>query len=657
MIDRFYFTSQIQRLALACLVSSLGVIDLTELKSKAESDGLCKTINTDNSRPRTIAWEPVFPSEINETKRKIIWKINKNTRYIQNKSPSTVVWELLEESPHTIPTSEETSNPRSNLPSTLEEAEALLNTIPLVPEDYQSLLNLAYFVPTASVLNADDWRLKASTISPFKSATGTGNQNYAIQIDFGLTDTIQVSGFYTEADDPLNALIKGRDVRPGNFWEIFGSSARWQLYTNKKVSVALNGSLERWTVGSGGSDSLTRNGGQLASPNIFNESGKRVTTHNLIGSLSIPMTWYIDTKWQLSLNPGISFLPQSQGRGQGGEGQFYGTNPYISGGILWQATPQLGLTASIAQPFGSGSNNFDRNLTYSKVPVFSGGLNWHLNPRIALQGQLTNGFGATPATALLTLPSDNRLGYSANFIFTVDAPDTPQPPLTARQQSLSLGGLTVNTALVPPDTLSVIKLSTDSQSNVDTSVGFSISNIFQFELYRSKNSNVPQRTIQARTYSNDGAINWRGSGKAILTSPLRDAPVWSALRISLGRNMNNKDNNGQGYLFAETPLTWEAHSNIAFNFNPKVAWSGVGTLWGKGLGANIKVAPRWEVIPEMNVVVNSPEESNGSLALRWNATEDISIEAYGSTASSIVDLGQLLKADAIRWGGRLTIKI
>ena len=68
----------------------------------------------------------------------------------------------------------------------------------------------------------------------------------------------------------------------------------------------------------------------------------------------------------------------------------------------------MALTAGITQPLGSGTNSFDRNLKYSRVPVFSGGLNWHLNPRIALQGQLTNGFGATPATALLTLPSDNR---------------------------------------------------------------------------------------------------------------------------------------------------------------------------------------------------------------------------------------------------------
>ena len=59
--------------------------------------------------------------------------------------------------------------------------------------------------------------------------------------------------------------------------------------------------------------------------------------------------------------------PSSQGKGQGGSGEFYGTNPYISGGLLWHPIPQLGLTASIAQPVGSGTNSFDRNLEYSKV--------------------------------------------------------------------------------------------------------------------------------------------------------------------------------------------------------------------------------------------------------------------------------------------------
>ena len=121
--------------------------------------------------------------------------------------------------------------------------------------------------------------------------------------------------------------------------------------------------------------------------------------------------------------------------------------------------------------------------------------------------------------------------------------------------------------------------------------------------------------------------------------------------------MDLNKNTGQGYLFAETPLTWEANPVIAVNLNPKVAWTGTGTLWGLGLGANIQIASGWELIPEANINLNSQKESNYTLGLRWNLFDDIAIEAYGSTASSIVDIGQLLNADQIRWGGRLVVKL
>ena len=73
--------------------------------------------------------------------------------------------------------------------------------------------------------------------------------------------------------------------------------------------------------------------------------------------------------------------------------------------------------------------------------------------------------------------------------------------------------------------------------------------------------------------------------------------MWSALRVSLGRNMDIVNNTAQGYLFAETPLTWEAHSKIALNVNPKCHWSGVGSLWGMGISANIQIAPGWKLFP------------------------------------------------------------
>jgi hypothetical protein len=292
-------------------------------------------------------------------------------------------------------------------------------------------------------------------------------------------------------------------------------------------------------------------------------------------------------------------------------------------------------------------------LNFSKVPVFAAGLNLNFNPRFALNGLLTNGFGATPATSLLTLPSDNRLGYSASFVLTPDAADTPQPPLTAFQRSLAKGGLSVNTALVPPDGESDFWLSSDSSGSIDSFWGYSFSNIFQFDLSLSLPNNVPQDTTQAKNYSEDGSQNIRGGGKLVFLSPLRGAPIWAATHITFGRSIKS-NNDAPGYLMAELMSTWEANSKLALHLNPKIAQSGAGNLWGLGISANIKFAPRWELIPEANIVANNISQTNGTIALRWIATEALKVDVYGTTAASMIDIGTLTSADTARIGGRLT---
>ncbi|KZR90604.1 hypothetical protein MITS9508_00605 [Synechococcus sp. MIT S9508] len=607
--------------------------------------------------PAHEIWETVTESdEEDQSLTSLYWEVVPESEPDAENQPSTVVvWEVLKpDDLKDLPSSETASGSEVNPPTSLEEAEAMLSTIPLKPSDYQPLLRLSPSVPTAETLPADQWRISFGNVSPFESDTGTGNQNYSVNLDVGFNDNLMVSGFISQADDPLNAPLTGFEVQPANFWQSYGAAARWQVLNQDNWKLAITGSLEAWEVGSGGDDSFADSGDD-ASPNIFNNSGSRVFTRNIVGSLSMPVSWQASAQWQFSFAPGVSFLPSTQGADQGGAGRFYGTNPYVSGGVLFQPFPELGFTASISQPFGSGTNSFDANLAFSRVPILSAGINWDLNPRIGLKGLITNGFGTTPATALLALPSDNRLGYSASFVFTPGTADTPQAPLTSRQQSLTKGGLTVNTALVPPDTSTEAWINADSGGNVNGFVGYSLSNVFQLSLFSGGiYNNVPQTTPQARTYANDGGYNWRIGGKAVAFSPLRGAPFWGGGRITLGRSDANSSS-GQGYVFAESINTWEAKDWLAFNVNPKVAWSGVGTLWGLGLSANVKLAPGWELIPEGNLVVNQMSQSNGTLGLRWHVTDSMALEAYGSTAASLLDIGQLINADQVRLGGRLLI--
>jgi len=646
-------SNRTRKLLLSNSFLSIGVVALFSQATHAQV--VWKPIDSATNLTAPLIWEPVVESDIgNEPLTAISWQIDQQSGE-QNQPPSMVVWEILDADDVTnIPPSDTAWTTDVNPPSSVEEAEALLSTIPLRPSDYQSLLRLSPSVPTAETLPTDQWRITFGNISPFESDTGTGNQNYSVNLDIGFNDNLMVSGFISQADDPLNAPITGFAIQPANFWQSYGAAARWQVLNQNKWKLAISGSLETWEVGSGGDDSFADSGDD-SSPNIFNNSGRRVFTRNIVGSLSLPMSWQASEQWHLSLAPGVNFLPATQGAGQGGAGTFYGTNPYLSGGVLFQPFPELGFTASIAQPVGSGTNSFNSNLVFSRVPILSAGINWDLNPRIGLKGLITNGFGTTPATALLALPSDERVSYSASFVFTPGTADTPQVPLTSRQQSLAKGGLTVNTALVPPDTNTEAWINADSGGNINGFVGYSLSNVFQLALFSGGlYNNVPQNTPQARLFANDGAWNWRIGGKAVAFSPLRGAPFWGGGRVTLGRSDQN-NSSGQGYVFAETMATWEVTKGLAINFNPKVGLSGAGNLWGLGISSNLQLVPGWELVPEGNVVINQLSQSNGTLGLRWNATDSIAIEAYGSTAASLLDIGQLINAEQVRWGGRLLI--
>ena len=136
-------------------------------------------------------------------------------------------------------------------------------------------------------------------------------------------------------------------------------------------------------------------------------------------------------------------------------------------------------------------------------------------------------------------------------------------------------------------------------------------------------------------------------------SQLRGAPFSLGGRISLGRNTDLSSY--QGYVFAESVSTWEANSWLAFNLNPKLAWSGVSIPWGVGLSANIQLGPSFQLIPEVNVVGSQVSATNGTLALRWLATSNANVEVYVSSAAGLFDMGQLLENTNVRVGGRLVI--
>lgn len=519
-----------------------------------------------------------------------------------------------------------------------------------IPAEFLAPLQIGFGLPTADRLTEGhmQWRFTQVEADGGGESKGIGNQNYGVRVDLGVTDALMLSVFGSYADDPLYATIRTRPNPLDNLWSTAGASLRWRLAVDQPIwpkpptwQLALDASLEGFKVRSGGDS------------NIFNNKARSVSTLNLVGSLALPLNWRANDQLSFTLAPGVSVLPGSQGGGQGGSGEFYGTSITLGAGVSWRPIPEINFIGSLLVPLGPGTNTFDADLNFSRTPIYTAGLNLAFNPRIALEGAITNGFGITPATALLTLPSDNRPLFSASFRWNPDGPDTPQGILSLRQRSFSVGGLSVNTAWVPPSGTVQLSGNADSRGNLFGYLGWSASNIFQFDLFNGGAFNdVEPTNALVNTFANNGGFNSRIGGKLVAFSQLRGVPFTGAGRLSLGRN---NDEAFQGYFYGEWMGTWEANDWLAFTVSPKLALSGQSNPWGIGFSANVQLSEQLQLIPEANLVLSDPDASNGTIALRWLANKSTFLDVYVSTAAGLYDLGTLLGSDQVRVGTRISL--
>jgi len=545
-------------------------------------------------------------------------------------------------------------------PRTQKEAEAVLQGLTPGPESYTTLIRLGQ-LPTANTLASGNDQITFQQVSPFGGgdAGGSGNQNYMIRGDFAINEALQLSGYYSNADDPLFNAPANKPTNPGNFWTVFGAALKGRLTGGKAWQWSAEGALELFSVGSGcGGQGKSCTGPSTGQSNIFNDALQQVFTRNVVGSIALPLSWQATKQLQLSMVPAISWLPASQGSGQGGAGQFFGTNISVGIGANYRPNAQVQLFGSAMVPLGPGNNSFDSNLVYSRTPILSLGTNLAVNPRIGLEASVTNGFGLSPSTAILALPSAPRQPLlSGRFTWTPGAPDSKNPHYTPRQASLALGGFTVNTALTPNSGSRQFAFNADSGGNVFGLGGVSVSNDFQFLIAGGQFNGITPQNSFSTTFEGGGNLNLRFGGKAMVMRPTASLPFWSGGRLSVGRNFSA--NSFQGYLFFETMNTWEATPWLALTLNPKLANSGFGTPWGVGISANIQLGKYFQLIPEINAVasdlVGGNNGTNGSLVLRWLVNSKTTLDLYGSNAAGLLDLGQLQRTNQVRLGSQLTL--
>ena len=111
-------------------------------------------------------------------------------------------------------------------------------------DDYLPLLRLGQ-LPTTALVPEALGQLSFQQVSPGDGgeAGGSGNQNYGFRADYGLTQALMASAYYTYADDPLFAPIPSRPSQPANLWTVYGGSLRARLAGSDKWQLAAEGAL------------------------------------------------------------------------------------------------------------------------------------------------------------------------------------------------------------------------------------------------------------------------------------------------------------------------------------------------------------------------------------------------------------------------------
>ena len=478
-------------------------------------------------------------------------------------------------------------------------------------------------------------------MSPVSSgyAKGTGNQNYLGEIDYGFNDNFLLSIFYTDADDPLTKRIVKLDTQPENRWSSYGGSFKWKFLERSKYEIAIEGSLENWLVQSGGCSGTNCS---TNSSNIFNSQTSMVENNNLVGSISLPIGINNFPKYDFTITPKLTFLPESQSN-QYGKGDFYGNNYGIGFGMTYKPLDRLKTFSSYYVPLGDSSNSFDYQLNYSKTSIYTLGLNYLVDSRTNFEAFLSNGFGLSPATSVLTIPSSDEILYGFNIIYSPTKLDNFYPEKNEKaSNSHFFNGLTVsNNSLIDLED-SQLNIFYDLNGSWNSRYEKALSQRFSIDIISGVIGKDVDTDSNLKSYFSPGNTILRGGAKAILYSNKKSNIFTSSLRGSFGRVLAESK---PGYFFGESINSYNFYEKVIFNVNPKIGVSGSGESIGLGTGVHWKVFKEITLISETNIPINNAE-NNMTFAIRYSPEESYKhIDLYSSNAFSFIDMGQLIKRD------------
>jgi hypothetical protein len=314
------------------------------------------------------------------------------------------------------------------------QAKDLQTDVPLSPlqEPRTKLHNLE----TANQLRQGAVQVEAGFLQVLPlddSVSGTGLQTYQADIDWGVTDNLQLGFTGDIFDDYVKCPV---NEECGDFTTVtYGVKLKYRLINQERLAVGVAGTVQLMNIS--------------ASPGTFsNTSNTRLTAASPVGALQFPTTYKASPNLQLHLTPGIVFFPETI---KGAD--FFGTFFNIGTGFSWQPSQRLNLFANIQAPLGPGGNTFSaKDRSFYRKLLWTVGVDYAFNPKIAAEVYATNSFGTTPTTGLLAFIPDGDdflvgirfkhvidfgQGYAANF------GNRPETQLSGRDRTLLFDGLTL----------------------------------------------------------------------------------------------------------------------------------------------------------------------------------------------------------------------
>ena len=170
------------------------------------------------------------------------------------------------------------------------------------PYQISPIIPLNNFIKKSNIESQIEWK---SSFDGGKSG-GTGQQNNSLKIDYGLSNSTQITGYFSEADDETYNYINGNRAKYS--LQTFALSLKKQIWAsqNLRSSISIVPSIEYLRISSGSEDSKSVY-------NELNDVFDKDKFGKFLYSFSFPYSKKLNQKLTYNFVPGFIYLPESLG--------------------------------------------------------------------------------------------------------------------------------------------------------------------------------------------------------------------------------------------------------------------------------------------------------------------------------------------------------